>query len=143
MVNSDAIELRDTMSKIVYARMFSWIISRINETITGDVSKKNKNFNFIGLLDIFGFEIFKHNWFEQLWINYANEKLQQHFNNYMFQNEQTEYLNEGLNIDNIKFKDNQKWIDLIEKNSSVTPSIFSLLDEFSLLNKNNTNKSQK
>ena len=61
----------------------------------------------------------------------------------MFQNEQAEYINEGLNIDNIKFKDNQKCIDLIEKSSSVTPSIFSLLDEFSLLNKNNTNKSQK
>ena len=139
---NDAIELRDTMSKIVYARMFNWIISRINETITGNISKKTK-YNFIGLLDIFGFEIFKNNWFEQLCINYANEKLQQHFNNYMFQNEQTEYQNEGLNTDNIKFKDNQKWIDLIEKSSTVTPSIFSLLDEFSLLNKNNSNKSQK
>lgn len=61
----------------------------------------------------------------------------------MFQNEQQEYINEGLNIDNIKFKDNQKCIDLIEKKSSQTPSIFSLLDEFNLLNKNNMKKSSK
>ena len=61
----------------------------------------------------------------------------------MFQNEQQEYLEEGLNIDNIKFKDNQKCIDLIEKKSNSTLSIFSLLDEFNILNKNNMKKSNK
>jgi myosin heavy subunit len=128
------------MAKIIYARMFNWIISKVNHAIAGEKSHKDRNYNFIGLLDIFGFEIFDHNWFEQLCINYANEKLQQHFNNYMFQNEQQEYLKEGLNIDHIKFKDNKKCIDLIEKKSSMSPSIFSLLDDFSILNKNTSNK---
>ena len=61
----------------------------------------------------------------------------------MFQNEQQEYLKEGLEIDHIKFKDNKRCIDLIEKNSSQSPSIFSLLDEFAMLNKNKASKSQK
>ena len=143
ITESEAIELRDSMAKIIYARMFNWIISKVNQAIAGDKAKRRKKLNFIGLLDIFGFEIFDFNCFEQLCINYANEKLQQHFNNYMFQNEQQEYLEEGLNIDNIKFKDNQKCIDLIEKKSNSTLSIFSLLDEFNILNKNNMKKSNK
>ena len=144
VTQEEAWDLRDSMAKIVYERMFNWIISKVNIAISGEKKKKSrKKVNFIGLLDIFGFEIFQNNWFEQLWINYANEKLQQHFNNYMFQNEQQEYLKEELVIDHIKFKDNKKWIDLIEKNSSKYPSIFSLLDEFSILNKNKGNKNHE
>ena len=141
--NNTAIELRDTFSKIVYSKMFNWIINRINETITGDKSNINDKLSFIGVLDLFGFENFEENWFEQLWINYANEKLQQHFNSYMFKNEQGEYKIEGLNIDKIIFKDNQKWIDLIEWSSSQAPSIFNMLDEYSNLNKNNSEKSKE
>jgi myosin heavy subunit len=138
----EAYDLKDSMAKIVYARMFNWIIEKVNKAISGNSKSKQKQ-NFIGLLDIFGFEIFEHNCFEQLCINYANEKLQQHFNNYMFQNEQHEYLREGLVIDHIKFKDNKKCIDLIEKNSSTSPSIFSLLDDFSIMNKNKVSKDPK
>lgn len=137
---SEATELRDSMAKIMYARMFKWIIEKVNAAIAGEHTNSKRKLNFIGLLDIFGFEIFDYNCFEQLCINYANEKLQQHFNNYMFQNEQQEYLKEGLDIAHIKFKDNKKCIDLIEKQSSKFPSIFSLLDDFSLLNKNNPGK---
>lgn len=139
VTKSEAEGLRDSMAKTVYERLFNWIIAKVNKAIGAGNHDPGKNFNFIGLLDIFGFEIFEYNCFEQLCINYANEKLQQHFNNYMFQNEQREYLQEGLIIDHIHFKDNKKCIDLIEKNSSKSPSIFSLLDEFSIMNKNKVN----
>lgn len=70
---------RDALCKDLYGNLFSWIIRKVNSTISvGDSSQKSKSkkSNFIGLLDIFGFEIFKKNGFEQLCINYANEKLQ-------------------------------------------------------------------
>ena len=93
----------------------------------GEVSSKKQQLTFIGLLDIFGFEIFLQNSFEQLCINYANEKLQQVFNQQMFHMEQEEYVRENISWQNIKFQDNQLTIDLIEhpKNSS----LFRLLDE--------------
>jgi len=100
---------RDALCKDLYGNLFSWIIKKVNTTISvGDQSKtsKNKKTNFIGLLDIFGFEIFQKNGFEQLCINYANEKLQQQFNQHMFAEEQREYTKEGINWSNIKFKDN-------------------------------------
>lgn len=143
VTKTEAYDLRDSMAKILYARMFNWIIEKVNIAIAGKTSNSKTKQNFIGLLDIFGFEIFEHNCFEQLCINYANEKLQQHFNNYMFQNEQQEYIKEGLNIDHIKFKDNKKCIDLIEKNTTKSPSIFSLLDDFSIMNKNAVSKNKK
>lgn len=92
-----------------------------------EASNKKQQLTFIGLLDIFGFEIFLQNSFEQLCINYANEKLQQVFNQQMFHMEQEEYVRENISWQNIKFQDNQHTIDLIEhpKNSS----LFRLLDE--------------
>jgi len=80
----------------------------------------------LGILDIFGFEIFELNSFEQLCINFTNEKLQQHFNNHIFKIEQQEYQKEGINWESIDFVDNMRTIDLIEKSQG---SIFSVLEE--------------
>jgi myosin heavy subunit len=97
---------RDALCKDLYGSLFSWIIRKINSTISVDSGPSRKKSNFIGLLDIFGFEIFAKNGFEQLCINYANEKLQQQFNQHMFAEEQKEYTREGINWSAIKFKDN-------------------------------------
>eukprot|EP01137_Pigoraptor_chileana_P006540 Opistho-2@51023 len=86
-----ALDKRDAMAKALYSRMFSWLVMRINQV----VCKKSKK-NSIGILDIFGFEDFKVNSFEQLCINYANEKLQFYFNQHIFKLEQEEYAKEGV-----------------------------------------------
>ncbi|KAL6076835.1 Myosin-VIIa, variant 2 [Balamuthia mandrillaris] len=120
-----AADTRDALAKALYDRLFNWLIARINESISGS-SSQTKATNFIGVLDIFGFENFKVNSFEQFNINYANEKLQQHFNQHIFKLEQAEYNEEGINWSNIQFKDNAECIDLIEKKPL---GILSLLDE--------------
>ncbi|CAN0067360.1 unnamed protein product, partial [Laminaria digitata] len=87
---------------------------------------------FIGLLDIFGFESFEHNYFEQFLINYANEKLQQQFNQFVFEVEQEEYRSEGIKWDFIEFPDNKDCITLIETKPA---GILALLDEQCLVPK--------
>ncbi|KAG2386091.1 hypothetical protein C9374_002537 [Naegleria lovaniensis] len=113
---------RNALVKSTYNRLFDWLVSRINENlISKEVIK-----NFIGLLDIAGFEIFEHNSFEQLCINYTNEKLQQFFNHHMFKKEQEEYLKEKIEWTFIDFGlDLQPTIDLIEK----PLGILSVLDQ--------------
>ena len=90
------------------------------------------------MLDIFGFEIFAKNSFEQLCINYANEKLQQQFNQHMFTLEQEEYKQEGIEWQSIAFKDNQHTIGMIEE--ARAPSVFKLLDEQFMLQARGTDK---
>ncbi|XP_062221813.1 protein OPAQUE1-like isoform X3 [Phragmites australis] len=113
---------RDALAKTVYARLFDWLVENINKSIGQDVDSKVQ----IGVLDIYGFESFKNNSFEQFCINFANEKLQQHFNEHVFKMEQEEYKSEEINWSYIEFIDNQDVLDLIEKKPI---GIIALLDE--------------
>ncbi|XP_061839948.1 myosin-9-like isoform X1 [Nerophis lumbriciformis] len=116
----------EALAKASYERMFRWLVMRINKALD---KTKRQGASFIGILDIAGFEIFELNSFEQLCINYTNEKLQQLFNHTMFILEQEEYQREGIDWSFIDFGlDLQPCIDLIEKHSS-PPGILALLDE--------------
>ncbi|XP_033853123.3 myosin-7-like [Acipenser ruthenus] len=110
------------LAKSVYERMFNWMVVRINQSLD---TKQARQY-FIGVLDIAGFEIFDFNSFEQLCINFTNEKLQQFFNHHMFVLEQEEYKKEGIEWEFIDFgMDLQACIDLIEK----PMGIMSILEE--------------
>jgi len=114
----------DALSKSLYEKVFKFLVDSINENLDHDSSTEN----FIGVLDIAGFEIFKENSFEQLCINYTNEKLQQFFNHHMFVLEQNEYLKEDIEWQFIDFgQDLQQTIDVIEKHKPL--GVFSILDE--------------
>merc|ERR1719328_305363 len=113
----------EALSKATYERLFKWIVARINRSLD---RTKRQGASFIGILDIAGFEIFDLNSFEQLCINYTNEKLQQLFNHTMFILEQEEYQQEGIEWKFIDFGlDLQPTIDLIEK----PMGIMALVDE--------------
>ncbi|XP_045643119.1 LOW QUALITY PROTEIN: unconventional myosin-X [Ursus americanus] len=101
---------RDSLAMALYARCFEWVIKKINSRIKG-----KDDFKSIGILDIFGFENFEVNHFEQFNINYANEKLQEYFNKHIFSLEQLEYSREGLVWEDIDWIDNGECLDLIEK----------------------------
>ncbi|NWJ08875.1 MYO19 protein, partial [Crypturellus undulatus] len=120
---------RDCLAKVVYAKLFEWLVLVINESIYADPSVWT---NFIGLLDVYGFESFPENNLEQLCINYANEKLQQHFVAHYLKAQQEEYAAEGLQWSFINYQDNQNCLDLIEGSPL---SIFSLLNEECRLNR--------
>ncbi|TMW94733.1 hypothetical protein EJD97_009863 [Solanum chilense] len=113
---------RDALAKIVYSRLFDWIVNKINNSIGQDPDSTLS----IGVLDIYGFESFKTNSFEQFCINLTNEKLQQHFNQHVFKMEQEEYTKEEIDWSYIEFIDNQDILDLIEKKPG---GIIALLDE--------------
>ncbi|XP_032393221.1 myosin-9 [Etheostoma spectabile] len=116
----------EALAKATYERMFRWLVMRINKALD---KTKRQGASFIGILDIAGFEIFELNSFEQLCINYTNEKLQQLFNHTMFILEQEEYQREGIEWSFIDFGlDLQPCIDLIEKPAN-PPGILALLDE--------------
>ncbi|XP_063624540.1 myosin heavy chain, muscle isoform X44 [Cydia splendana] len=116
------------LCKGVFDRLFKWLVKKCNETL----DTKQKRQHFIGVLDIAGFEIFDFNGFEQLCINFTNEKLQQFFNHHMFVLEQEEYKKEGINWAFIDFgMDLLACIDLIEK----PMGILSILEEESMFPK--------
>lgn len=117
----NAVNGRDALAKHIYARLFSWIVGSINCALKSTV----KQHSFIGVLDIYGFETFDVNSFEQFCINYANEKLQQQFNLHVFKLEQEEYMKEEIPWTLIDFYDNQPCINLIEAKLG----ILDLLDE--------------
>ncbi|XP_049529660.1 myosin heavy chain, muscle isoform X4 [Anopheles darlingi] len=116
------------LCKGIFDRVFKWLVKKCNETL----DTKQKRAQFIGVLDIAGFEIFDYNGFEQLCINFTNEKLQQFFNHHMFVLEQEEYKKEGINWAFIDFgMDLLACIDLIEK----PMGILSILEEESMFPK--------
>uniref|UniRef100_A0AAY5KS45 Myosin IXB n=1 Tax=Esox lucius TaxID=8010 RepID=A0AAY5KS45_ESOLU len=125
--HSEAITARDSMAKSLYSALFDWIVLRINHAL---LNKKDMEESVpclsIGVLDIFGFEDFKTNSFEQFCINYANEQLQYYFNQHIFKLEQEEYQAEGITWHNIDYTDNVGCIHLISKKPT---GLLYLLDE--------------
>ncbi|KAM9989947.1 hypothetical protein ACTFIY_005993 [Dictyostelium cf. discoideum] len=127
-------QTRDALSKALYVRLFASIVEKINvkfiqntgsKDLQGGYSSKRNNL-FIGVLDIFGFENLSSNSLDQLLINFTNEKLQQQFNLNVFENEQKDYLQEGIPWSTSNFIDNKECIELVEKKSY---GLLSLLDD--------------
>lgn len=125
---AQAVVVRDSVAKFIYSSLFDWLVDIINHSLAAE-EVLSRVTSFIGVLDIYGFEHFAKNSFEQFCINYANEKLQQEFNQHVFKLEQEEYLREQIDWTFIDFSDNQPCIDLIEGRMG----ILSLLDEESRL----------
>uniref|UniRef100_A0A8C7GAU3 Myosin IIIB n=1 Tax=Oncorhynchus kisutch TaxID=8019 RepID=A0A8C7GAU3_ONCKI len=122
-----ATDVRDAMSKALYGRLFSWIVNRINALLQPDmnicVAESGMN---VGILDIFGFENFKKNSFEQLCINIANEQIQFYFNQHIFALEQMEYQSEGVDASLVEYEDNRPILDMFLQKPM---GLLSLLDE--------------
>jgi myosin heavy subunit len=123
---SKAKDARDAMTKTLYGKLFDWLIQKINIALMQGIGTSSEKLATVGVLDIFGFESFPTNSFEQLCINYCNEKLQFHFNEYIFKLEQDEYKSEGIPVDLIEFKDNQPTLDMLEKKGE---GVFAMIDE--------------
>uniref|UniRef100_A0A7S4I1U7 Myosin motor domain-containing protein n=2 Tax=Odontella aurita TaxID=265563 RepID=A0A7S4I1U7_9STRA len=113
-------DARDAFAKEIYARTFLWLVRKINEATRAELHYEGRDrvgrggYRFIGLLDIFGFESFEVNRYEQLCINYANEKLQQKFTSDIFRSVQAEYEFEGIELGEVSFQDNADVLELIE-----------------------------
>lgn len=119
---------RHSMAKTLYSRLFDWLVFRINQsTMANHTTVKCHK---IGILDIYGFEVFEWNSYEQLCINFANEKLQQHFNSHMFTLEQQLYTEEGIGWSHITFQDNREIIDTLERKPL---GLFCILDSECLM----------
>ena len=122
-----AYKASEALIKSIYGANFDYIVETINKSIHNEkLDKRNDKSAYIGVLDIFGFETFEVNNFEQLCINYTNETLQQHFNKHVFKMEQQEYEREGILWKFISFPDNQDVLDLIDMKCT---GILAVLDE--------------
>lgn len=141
MNRNECVAVRDAFTKSLYENLFNWLVKRLNNAISYDKNLKyedilNDKARFsIGILDIFGFEVFKTNSLEQFCINFTNEKLQQLYISYVFKAEINEFILEGLKdyICELNYKDNQSLIDLFELQPQ---GIFHLLDESSSISSN-------
>lgn len=109
---AEAVVARDALAKAVFGRLFNWMVERINEALSKEVASSS---SYIGILDIFGFEDMAHNGLGQLFINYANEKLQQLFNEHIFKMERKEYEAEGIAFDDSDFPSNDRTLELLDK----------------------------
>eukprot|EP01100_Stratorugosa_tubuloviscum_P007534 TRINITY_DN3124_c0_g1_i1.p1 TRINITY_DN3124_c0_g1~~TRINITY_DN3124_c0_g1_i1.p1 ORF type:complete len:1462 (-),score=863.00 TRINITY_DN3124_c0_g1_i1:229-4614(-) len=118
-----AADARDALVQSIYGNLFNWLVSKINSSLQIGVTGNSK---IVGVLDIFGFEIFEKNSFEQLCINFANEKLQQHFNSHTFKKEEQVYKDEQIKYSHVEFIDNQIVLELMEKKPN---GLLVLLDE--------------
>uniref|UniRef100_A0A6P7GQK3 Unconventional myosin IC n=1 Tax=Diabrotica virgifera virgifera TaxID=50390 RepID=A0A6P7GQK3_DIAVI len=107
-----SIYARDALAKAIYDRMFTWLVKRINDSLQPSDKRRNV---VMGILDIYGFEIFERNGFEQLCINFCNEKLQQLFIDLTLKSEQDEYEKEGIVWQHIEYFDNKIICELIEE----------------------------
>ncbi|EDL79079.1 similar to myosin IIIB (predicted) [Rattus norvegicus] len=114
-------DVRDAMSKALYGRLFSWIVNRINTLLHSAEDRMN-----VGILDIFGFEDFQRNSFEQLCINIANEQVQFYFNQHVFALEQMEYKKEGVDAVLVQYEDNRPLLDMFLQKPL---GLLALLDE--------------
>uniref|UniRef100_A0A6Q2ZJH5 Myosin motor domain-containing protein n=1 Tax=Esox lucius TaxID=8010 RepID=A0A6Q2ZJH5_ESOLU len=116
-----AVAARDALAKAVYGRTFTWLVAQINKSLAFKGSS-----SVIGLLDIYGFEVFQHNSFEQFCINYCNEKLQQLFIELTLKSEQEDYEAEGISWEPVKYFDNKIICDLVEEKHK---GFIAILDE--------------
>ncbi|EGR34128.1 myosin head, putative [Ichthyophthirius multifiliis] len=133
----ECINIKDTLSKYLYEKLFNWIVQKLNENITPTNQQNDKSLEGeIGLLDIYGFEVFKENGFEQFFINYTNEKLQQLYIQYVFKQEEQIFINEGLKefIQYLNFTDNKPIINLLDQPPN---GIFNILDDICQTKGNN------
>lgn len=118
-----ASDARDALAKSIYSCLFDWLVEQINKSLAVGKRRTGRS---ISILDIYGFESFERNSFEQFCINYANERLQQHFNRHLFKLEQEEYIQDGIDWARVDFEDNQDCLNLFEKKPL---GLLSLLDE--------------
>lgn len=121
-----AIYARDALAKAIYERLFNWLVHKINVSLKPQRTRATGRRTLMGLLDIYGFEVFKKNSFEQFCINYCNEKLQQLFIELTLKSEQEEYFKEGIEWTPISYFNNKVICDLVEEKHK---GIISLLDE--------------
>ncbi|VEU34314.1 unnamed protein product [Pseudo-nitzschia multistriata] len=127
---------RDSLAKMTYSSLFIWLVKSINQTLgeheaDSEVQNDETPIGFIGVLDIYGFECFEVNGYEQLLINFCNEKLQRHFNRHVFEVEQKLYSSQGVDWTYITFNDNQPCLDLIEGGGGTVGILNTLDDSFS------------
>ena len=123
LAKCQALATRDSLAKLIYGRLFKWLVHNINKKLGCDKSAASRLF---GVLDIAGFESFEINSLEQLFINLSNEHLQQHFNTHVFKQELDDYQAEGLkDMGGLTFKDNTDVLTLIDSKGG----ILSMLDE--------------
>ncbi|EYU39409.1 hypothetical protein ABFS82_12G057300 [Erythranthe guttata] len=120
---AQAVDTRDALAKSIYSCLFDWLVEQINKSLAVGKRRTGRS---ISILDIYGFESFERNSFEQFSINYANERLQQHFNRHLFKLEQEEYIQDGIDWAKVDFEDNQDCLNLFEKKPL---GLQSLLDE--------------
>ena len=124
-----ATDCRDALAKALYGRLFGWIVQEINQMLSPGLASQ-RDLTEIGILDIFGFENFANNSFEQLCINLANEQLQNFFNQHIFKWELEEYKREGIDGSAITYVDNQPLLDMFLSGSTAgKPGLARLLDD--------------